>query len=143
MKADWGLDADLYGCPSFNILARDVQDVERHNMLHPTDKPRVSHVAELLNDSTAPVVAASDYIRLFGEQIRSAIKAPYKVLGTDGFGRSDTRGKLREFFEVNRYYVTVAALKELADQGAIEASVVAEAINKYGIDAHKKNPISL
>ena len=143
LKADWGVDADLYGCPSFNILARDVQDVERHNMLHPTDKPRVSHVAELLNDSTAPVVAASDYIRLFGEQIRSAIKAPYKVLGTDGFGRSDTRGKLREFFEVNRYYVTVAALKELADQGAIEASVVAEAINKYGIDAHKKNPISL
>ncbi|KZS22672.1 pyruvate dehydrogenase (acetyl-transferring), homodimeric type [Wohlfahrtiimonas chitiniclastica] len=138
-----GVDADIYGCPSFNILARDVQDTERHNMLHPLEKPRVSHVAELLNDSEAPVVAASDYIRLFGDQIRAAIKAPYKVLGTDGFGRSDTRGKLREFFEVNRYYVTVAALKELADQGVIEPSVVVDAINKYGIDVHKKNPITL
>lgn len=143
LKKDWGVDADIYGCPSFNLLARNAQDVERTNMLHPTEKPQVSHVAELLNDSDAPVIAATDYIRMYAEQIRSAIKAPYKVLGTDGFGRSDTRGKLREFFEVNRYYVTVAALKSLADAGAVDASVVVEAINQYGIDVHKKNPITL
>jgi pyruvate dehydrogenase E1 component len=101
-------------------------------------------VTQLLKDTTGPIVATTDYMRLFAEQIRAYIPngRTYKVLGTDGFGRSDSRVKLREFFEVNRYYITVAALKSLAEEGKIAASVVADAIAKYGIDPNKPNPVT-
>jgi pyruvate dehydrogenase E1 component len=146
LKNDWGIDADIWSAPSFTLLARDGQDVERWNMLHPADKnPRVAHVTQSLQDTIGPIVVATDYMRTFAEQVRAFMPKgrSYKVLGTDGFGRSDSRAKLREFFEVSRYFVTVAALKSLADEGALPASVVAQAIEKYGIDPNKPNPVTL
>jgi pyruvate dehydrogenase E1 component len=144
LKNDWDVVADVWSAPSFTLLARDGQDVERWNMLHPADKQRLPYVTQCLQDSTGPIVVATDYMRTFAEQIRAFIPKGrgYKVLGTDGFGRSDSRAKLREFFEVNRYFVTVAALKSLADEGAIPAATVKQAMEKYGIDANKPNPVT-
>ena len=143
LKSDWGVDADLWGCPSFNELAREGQDAARWNMLHPSEKPRLSHVERCLAGTQGPVVAASDYVRLYAEQIRPFIDRRYVTLGTDGFGRSDTRAALRHFFEVDRHWVTLAALKALADDGTIDRSKVAEAIVKYGIDINKPNPVTV
>ena len=145
LQNDWGIAADVWSAPSFTLLARDGQDAERWNLLHPTDEPRVAHVTKMMQGTSGPIVASSDYMRTFAEQIRAHMPKgrTYKVLGTDGFGRSDTRAKLREFFEVNRYYVTVAALKSLAEEGSLSASVVAQAIAKYGIDPNKPNPVTL
>ena len=140
LKADWGVDADLWGCTSFTELARDGHAASRWNMLHPTDTPRVPHVAARLADTQGPVIAATDYVRAFAGQIREFVPRRYVVLGTDGFGRSDTREKLRRFFEVDRHYITVAALKALADNGTLPAAKAAEAIAKYGIDAAKAAP---
>jgi pyruvate dehydrogenase E1 component len=144
LASDWGVDADIWSAPSFTLLARDGQDVERWNMLHPTEAPRVAHITQCLKDTAGPIIVSTDYMRTFAEQARAFIPAgrTYKVLGTDGFGRSDTRAKLREFFEVNRYYVAVAALKALADEGKVKASVVADAITKYGINPEKPNPVT-
>ena len=140
LKKDWGVDADIWSCPSFTQLARDGNAVTRWNTLHPTEKPRVSHVEACLAGTQGPVIVATDYMRLYAEQIRSLVPRRYVVLGTDGFGRSDTREKLRHFFEVNRHYVTVAALKALADDGTIPAAKVAEAIRKYELDPDKPAP---
>jgi pyruvate dehydrogenase E1 component len=142
---DWGIASDIWSAPSFTLLARDGQDAERWNMLHPTDTPRVPYIAECLTDTAGPIVVATDYMRTYAEQVRAFIPKDrsYKVLGTDGFGRSDSRAKLREFFEVNRYFVAIAALKTLADEGAISASVVAQAIEKYGINPNKPNPVTV
>jgi pyruvate dehydrogenase E1 component len=143
LKNDWGVDADLWGCPSFTELARNGNDVQRQNLLNPTAKPQLSHIEACLAETTGPVIAATDYVRLYAEQVRPFINRRYVTLGTDGFGRSDTREKLRHFFEVNRYWVAVAALKALADDGAIEHAKVAEAISKYGIDVAKPNPMTV
>ena len=143
LKSDWGVESDIWGCPSFNELARDGQATARWNLLHPTDKQKKSHVETLLDGAKGPVIAATDYIKLFAEQIRPYVPNRYTVLGTDGFGRSDTREKLRHFFEVNRYGVTLAALKALADEGTIPAAKVAEAIKKYDLDPNKPNPMSV
>jgi len=140
LKNDWGVDADIWGCPSFTELARDGNAVARWNMLNPTGKPRRSHVESCLADSAGPVIAATDYVRAFAEQIRAFVPRRYVVLGTDGFGRSDTREQLRKFFEVDRRYITVAALKALADDGTLPAAKAAEAIKKYGIDPAKPAP---
>ena len=140
LKNDWGVEADLWSCPSFTELARDAQTCERFNRLHPTQAPIQSHVRHCLTETAVPVIAATDYNRAFAEQIRSEITAPYTVLGTDGFGRSDTREDLRRFFEVDRFHITVAALKSLADNGQFELSKVEVAIAKYGIDADVKAP---
>jgi pyruvate dehydrogenase E1 component len=140
LKKDWGVEADLWSCPSFNELARDGQDVARWNLLHPTEKPRMSHVAASLAETRGPVVAATDYVRAFAEQIRAFVPRAYTVLGTDGFGRSDTREKLRHFFEVDRYWITLAALTALAEEGAVKKEKVAEAIKKYSLDPNKPNP---
>ncbi len=140
LKKDWGVDADIWSCPSFTELAREGMAVTRWNTLHPTKKPSLSHVETCLKDTQGPVIVATDYMRLFAEQIRPLVGRRYVVLGTDGFGRSDTREKLRHFFEVNAHYVTVAALKALADDGTIPAAKVAEAISKYGIDPDKPAP---
>ncbi len=143
LATDWGIPADVWSCPSFNELARNGQAVERHNLLHPTDKPQVSFVEQQLASSTGPVIASTDYMKNYAEQIRPYIPKgrTYKVLGTDGFGRSDFRSKLREHFEINRHYIVVAALKALADDGALPAAKVAEAIKKYGIQTEKVNPL--
>lgn len=140
LKNDWGVEADLWSCPSFTELARDAQTCERWNRLHPTQTAKKSHVSSCLTETTIPVIAATDYNRSFAEQIRSEIKAPYTVLGTDGFGRSDTREHLRRFFEVDRFHITVAALKSLADNEQFELGKVEVAIAKYGIDADVKAP---
>ncbi len=140
LKNDWGVEADLWSCPSFTELARDGQACERWNRLHPTEPAKQSHVANCLDNAIGPVIASTDYTRAFAEQIRAYIKAPYTVLGTDGFGRSDTRENLRRFFEVDRYHVTIAALKSLADLGQFEANKVEVAIAKYGIATEIKAP---
>ncbi len=140
LKKDWGVDSDIWGCPSFTELSRDGNAVTRWNTLHPADKPRMSHVEKCLKDTQGPIIVATDYMRLFAEQIRPLVPRRYVVLGTDGFGRSDTREKLRGFFEVNSHYVTVAALKALADDGTIPVAKVTEAIKKYGIDPDKPAP---
>jgi pyruvate dehydrogenase E1 component len=146
LRDDWGVASDIWGCPSFTELGRDWNAVSRQNMLNPAGKPVLSHVETLLKDATGPVIAATDYVRMFAEQIRPAIQnigKRYTVLGTDGYGRSDTREKLRHFFEVDRRWVTVAALKTLADEGQIDHQKVAEAIKKYGLDPKKPNPMTV
>ncbi len=114
-------------------------------MLHPETKPRVPYVTQCFEKRAGPVVAATDYIKTFADQIRSFIPRDraYRALGTEGYGRSDSRPKLRHFFEVNRYFVTVAALKALADQGEVKSKVVSDAIRKYGIDPEKPNPVTV
>jgi len=143
LATDWGIQADVWSCPSFNELARDGQAAERHNLLHPTDQPQVSFVEQQLAKSTGPVIASTDYMKNYAEQIRPFMPKgrSYKVLGTDGFGRSDFRSKLREHFEINRHYIVIAALKSLADEGALPVAKVAEAIKKYGIKTEKVNPL--
>jgi pyruvate dehydrogenase E1 component len=148
LAADWGIESDVWSCPSFNELTRDGQDAERFNLLHPLQTPRVSFVAQQLGSHAGPVVASTDYMKAYAEQIRPFIpknsdgsNRSFKVLGTDGFGRSDFRSKLREHFEINRHYIVVAALKALSDDGHLPASKAAEAIAKYGINADKINPL--
>jgi pyruvate dehydrogenase E1 component len=143
LAADWGVSADVWSATSFNQLRRDGIDAERWNLLHPEEKPRLSYVEQCLNDRKGPVVAASDYVRTFADQIRPYVKRRYVTLGTDGFGRSDFRRKLREFFEVNRNYVALAALKALADEGELPLKTVSEAIKRYGIDPAKPNPVTV
>ena len=142
LEKDFGIAADVWSVTSFNELRRDGIDCERWNTLHPEVQPRTSYVDSCL-DAKTPVVAATDYIRSYADQIRPFVKARYKTLGTDGFGRSDTRKKLRGFFEVDRYYVTVAALKALADEGSIAASEVSKAIKLYKINPDKPNPTTV
>jgi pyruvate dehydrogenase E1 component len=142
LRADWGVESEVWSCPSFTLLARDGMAVERHNRLHPTATPRRSWVETCLAGTAGPVVAATDYVRAFAEQIRSCLPAGrrYTVLGTDGFGRSDTREKLRSFFEVDRRHVVVAALEALAREGTVPAATVAEAIAKHGVAADRPDP---
>jgi pyruvate dehydrogenase E1 component len=140
LRSDWGVEADLWSCPSFTELARDGYAVARHNLLNPAAKPKLAHVETCLGDTRGPVIAATDYVRAFAEQIRAWVPRRYVVLGTDGFGRSDTREKLRYFFEVDRHWVAVAALKALADEGALPAAKVVEAMKKYALDPAKPAP---
>ncbi len=141
LKEEWDVTADIWSVTSFNELARDGQDVARWNRLHPDAAPRESYVEQCLAETHGPVVASTDYIRLYAEQVRELVPVRYETLGTDGYGRSDTREKLRDFFEVDRRFVVVAALKALADEGVVEFSTVTEAINRYGIDAERPNPV--
>jgi pyruvate dehydrogenase E1 component len=141
LENDWKVSADVWSATSMNELVRDGQEVERHNRLNPTAPKKRSYVSECLDDAAGVVVAATDYIRLYAEQIRPWVKASYTVLGTDGFGRSDTREALRSFFEVDRYHVVVATLHALADEGQIKYDVVADAIKKYEINAEAINPV--
>jgi len=145
LRDDWKVDADVWSAPSFTLLARDGQDVERWNMLHPADTAKKSYFEQSLEGTEGPIVVSTDYMRTYAEQVRAFVPKgrSYKVLGTDGYGRSDTRAKLREFFEVNRHFVAVAALKSLADEGKIKPEVVAQAIAKYGIDPNKPNPVTV
>jgi pyruvate dehydrogenase E1 component len=140
---DFGISADVWSVTSFNQLRRDGLDAQRWNLLHPGEKPRVPYVAECLSGHEGPVVAATDYIKTFADQVRAFIDRPYHVLGTDGFGRSDYRRKLRAFFEVDRRWVALAALKNLVQEGAVPASAVADAIKKYEIDPNKPNPVTV
>jgi pyruvate dehydrogenase E1 component len=140
LEEDFGILADVWSCPSFNELRRNGLETERWNLLHPTQIPRKSHVEECLVPRQGPIVAATDYMRAFADQIRPYVPRRYVCLGTDGFGRSDYRVALRRFFEVDRYYVAVAALKALADDDTLPQSKVESAISKYGIDPEKSPP---
>ncbi|VTU13111.1 Pyruvate dehydrogenase E1 component [Variovorax sp. SRS16] len=143
LKTDFGVASDVWSATSYNELRRDGMAAERWSRLHPTEPARKSHVEQCLEGHDGPVVAATDYMRNYADQVREYVQAAgrrYTVLGTDGFGRSDYRRKLRRFFEVDRWHVAVAALKALADDGVIKHAVVAEAIEKYGLDAERAAP---
>jgi pyruvate dehydrogenase E1 component len=140
LKDDWKVNADVWSVTSFNELRRNGMDTARWNLMHPQETPRKSYLETLLEDRAGPVVASTDYMRVYADQVRDQVKRTYITLGTDGFGRSDYRRNLRRFFEVDRYYVTVAALKALADDGQIGAPKVAEAIGKYRIDTDRPAP---
>ena len=141
LSSDFKVEADIWSCTSFNQLKRDGDDVSRWNMLHPDKKPKMSHVEKCLLDTDGPVVAATDYVKLFADQIRAYVPRSYSVLGTDGFGRSDSRQALRKHFEVDRYYIAVAALNALMEDGSVSFKTVNAAIKKYGIDPNKNNPL--
>jgi pyruvate dehydrogenase E1 component len=143
LEKDWKVSADIWGAPSFNLLRREGAEVTRWNGLHPTEKPKVPYVTEMLSGAKGPFVVATDYIRDYPERIRQYVPGEYYVLGTDGFGRSDTRDQLRKFFEVNKEYIVVEALRALADAGSIKSEVVLEAMAKYEIDAEKPYPLNV
>ncbi|MCM8857139.1 MAG: pyruvate dehydrogenase (acetyl-transferring), homodimeric type [Candidatus Thiodiazotropha sp.] len=143
LEKEFKVSADVWSVTSFNELRRDGLDVDRWNTLHPEDKPKVSYVTQQLTGQKGPVVAATDYIRSYADQIRPFISTHYSVLGTDGFGRSDMRSQLRKFFEVNRYYIVIAALKALVDEGEIKSDLVSQAIKKFKIDPEKPNPCTV
>jgi pyruvate dehydrogenase E1 component len=140
LASDFGVDAEVWSVTSFTELRRDGIEVERWNMLHPLEQPRRAYVTECLGSGSGPVVASTDYLRAFPDQIRQWVPSRYRVLGTDGFGRSDSRRALRRFFEVDRHYVAVAALKELAAEGVVDPERVKEAIDRYEIDAEAPMP---
>ena len=140
---DWGIGSDIWSATSFTLLAREAAEVERYNRLHPTAKPQVAYLNEVLSGKEGPIVVSTDYIRAYPDQIRAYLPKDRDmlVLGTDGYGRSDTREALRRHFEVNRYHVVVAALKSLADQGKVQAADVQKAIEKYGIETETQYPL--
>jgi Pyruvate dehydrogenase complex, dehydrogenase (E1) component len=140
LRNDWSVEADVWSVTSFNELRREGLLTERWNLLHPAEAPRSPVVTRELSGRRGPVIAATDYLKAHADQIRAFVPGRYAVLGTDGFGRSDTRERLRHFFEVNRYYVAIAALKALMDDGEIPPATVAKAIEKYGIDPSKPPP---
>lgn len=141
LETEWAVSANIWSVTSFNELARDGMEVDRYNRLHPTADKRRSYVARCLNYDTGVAIASTDYIRSYAEQIRSWISVPYTVLGTDGFGRSDTRKKLRSHFEIDRYHVVVATLYSLADQGNNTYDMAEQAIKKYAVNAEALDPV--
>ena len=143
LRQDWNVAADIWSVTSFTMLARDGNEVARWNMTHPKETPKVPYVKACLAKTVGPIIAATDYVRLFAEQIRAYMPEgrSYTVLGTDGFGRSDTRANLRRFFEIDRYYVILAALDALAKAGDIPSETVQRAIEKYDLDCDKPNPV--
>jgi pyruvate dehydrogenase E1 component len=140
LEQDFGVHADVWSVTSFTELKRDGEAVARQNRLHPGAEPQRSYVERCLLPRNGPVVAATDYIRMFADQIRAFVPRRYSVLGTDGFGRSDFRRHLRRFFEVDRHHVAVAALRALAADGEVESSLVGEAIAKYDVDPDAPDP---
>jgi pyruvate dehydrogenase E1 component len=143
LRAEFGVDADVWSVTSINELRRDGLDAERWNLLHPLQSPRVPWVTRMLADASGPVVAATDYVKTHADGLRPFITQRYAVLGTDGFGRSDTRAQLRRFFEVDRQFIALVALKALADDGRFERGKVAEAMTRFGIDPDKPNPANV
>jgi pyruvate dehydrogenase E1 component len=141
LDKDFGISSDIWSCPSFTELRRDGFDVERYNRLHPEAEPKKAYVTECLEGRSGPAIAATDYVRAFADQIRAFVPMRYTVLGTDGFGRSDTRANLRRFFEVDRYYIAHAAVAALAAEGRMNGKDVARAIKQYKIDPEKGNPV--
>ena len=139
LEADWNIAADVWSVTSFTEVRRNALGVERHNMLNPLD-PKKSFIQEQITDSESPIIASTDYMKSFADQVSNFIPNHFVSLGTDGYGRSDSREALRSFFEVDRYYIVIAALKALSDQNKIDVSMVADAIKKYNIDHTKTNP---
>ena len=134
------MDANVWSVTSFNELAREARDIERWNRLHPLDDSKVPYITQVMKGQRGPAIGATDYIHQYAEQIRAWLPMSYTVLGTDGFGRSDTRAQLRKHFEVSRCHIVVAALKALVDENSLPAVKVVEAIEKYGLNPDKPNP---
>ena len=143
LRSDWGVESDIWSMTSVNEVYRDAKSVDRWNRLHPNEEPKTPYITKLLADKEGPKVIATDYIHAYSEQLRAFISGTFTVLGTDGFGRSDTREKLRDHFEVDSRYICVAALSSLVQDGKIEKSKVVDAMSKYGIDPDKSDPNSL
>ena len=143
LKTQYNVEANVWSVTSFNELRRDGLACTRWNFLHPGETPRTSYVESMLSEHRGPVVAATDYMKIYADQIREFVPHPYSCLGTDGFGRSDSRAHLRDFFEVDRRYICLAALTSLADEGRIEATTVQQAIKDFGIDPEKPNPLTV
>jgi pyruvate dehydrogenase E1 component len=142
LRDDYGVDADVWSLTSVNQLARDGHDCLRWNMLHPEEAPKTGYLAQQLAAAgSAPVIGATDYVKAYLDQLGPFVDARYITLGTDGYGRSDTRERLRSFFEVDRYFVTVAALKALADDGLLEQAVVSKALKSFGIKPDRADPL--
>jgi pyruvate dehydrogenase E1 component len=143
LQNDYDVTANIWSLTSINEIQREGKAVARWNLLHPESEAKLSYVAQMLGDGGEPCVIATDYMKSYGEQIREFVPARLTVLGTDGYGRSDTRESLRKFFEVSREYVVIAALKSLADQGSIKSSVVSQAMRSLGISPDKTDPVSV
>ena len=143
LEQDYAVAADIWSVTSFNLLGREGLEMDRYNRLHPLEKPQVPYITTCLQNTEGPVIAATDYMKAYAEQVRSYVPRRYEVLGTDGFGRSDSRAQLRRFFEVDRYYVAVTALKALADEGKIGKDVVVTAMQQYNIDPNKPDPMTV
>jgi pyruvate dehydrogenase E1 component len=143
LETSFGVPADVYSVTSFSELRRNALAIERWNMLHPNEPQKQTYVRQALADREGPFIAATDYMKTVADQIRQWVPGPYTALGTDGFGRSDSRAELRRFFEVDRHYVVVAALKALANEGKIDTHTVSKAMQTFGIDPEKSNPVSV
>ncbi|HUY83215.1 MAG TPA: pyruvate dehydrogenase (acetyl-transferring), homodimeric type, partial [Steroidobacteraceae bacterium] len=143
LERDFGVPADVYSVTSFSELRRDALAIERWNLLHPEEPPRQTYVAQALGQSEGPFIAATDYMKTVPDQIRQWVPGRYVVLGTDGYGRSDSRAELRRFFEVDRHFVVVAALKALVDDGKIDRQTVLKAMTKFRVDPAKPNPLTV
>ena len=143
LMQDFGIVADVWSATSFNELRRDALEVERWNQLHPGDEPRKSYLEHCLANRPGPYIAATDYMKIVPDQIQRWVPGRFISLGTDGYGRSDARKALREHFEVDRHHIAVAALKALADDGALDSKTVSQAIRKYGIDPDRPDPVTL
>jgi pyruvate dehydrogenase E1 component len=143
LKKDWDIDPGVWNVTSFSELRRNAEETERWNLTHPTKNQRKSHLDKSLSKNTVPTVAVSDYVKMLSEQIAPYVPGPFYSLGTDGFGRSDTRESLRHFFEIDKYYIIITALRALANEGVIQMSKVEQAMKKYNIDPEKPNPLTV
>ena len=143
LKEEWDIDPGIWNVTSFTELRREAEEVERWNIINPTKKAKRSHIEKSLNNNSVPTIAVSDYVKMSSEQISPYVSGSFYSLGTDGFGRSDTRENLRHFFEVDRYYIVLTAIRALADQGDLEMKVVNDVMKKYNIDPNKPNPIKV
>jgi pyruvate dehydrogenase E1 component len=141
LEEDFDIQADVWSVTSFNELSREGRTTARWNTLHPEEEQKTNYVTQCLKEEKGPVIAATDYVANYADQIRAFVPQHYVVLGTDGFGRSGTRAQLREFFEVDRYYIAVAAIKALADDNTVPSSTVSDALSRYGINSNKPNPV--
>ncbi len=143
LEKEYGVPADVWSVTSFTELRREALDAEHWNLLHPGEPRRTPYVQQCLADHAGPFVAATDYMRTVPDQIRAWVPGRYHVLGTDGYGRSDSRAALRNFFEVDRRWIALAALKALADEGRLDPATVTSAIERFGIDPDKPNPVTV
>jgi pyruvate dehydrogenase E1 component len=143
LKQDWGINAGVWNVTSFSELRREAEETERWNLIHPDKRQKKSHLEKSLSKNKVPTVAVSDYVKMVAEQIGSYVPGDYYALGTDGFGRSDTRENLRHFFEVDRYYIVLTAIRALVNAGAVDAAMSKKVIKKYGIDPNKPSPITV
>ena len=140
---DWGVDPGIWNVTSFTELRREAEEIERWNTMNPSEKQKQSHLEKSLNKHRVPTIAVSDYVKMSSEQIAPYVSGAYYALGTDGFGRSDTRENLRHFFEIDRYYIVLTAVRALAIEEKLEMRVANEVIKKYNIDSNKPSPITI